>query len=68
MFKVSSCVYVGCRVILSIWRFAEFVYDDVGLDGFGFEVHVVFEEGSEYARAGLMGRAGLLCVCVCGCD
>jgi len=63
VFLVSSGVRYW--LIASIGRVGGFGCDDVGLNGCGFEVHVVLGEGLVCARVGLRGWAGLMRLCLC---
>jgi hypothetical protein len=55
MFLVGSGI--GCWASSSIGRVAGFGCDDIGLDGFGFEVHIALGRGLVCARVDLrVGR------------
>ncbi len=62
MFLVSSGI--GCWASSIIGRVAGFGCDDVGLAGFGFEVHIALGRGLICARVNLRGWAGLVRVCL----
>ena len=62
MFLVGSGI--GCWASSSIGRVAGFGCDDIGLDGFGFEVHIALGRGLVCARVDLRGWAGLILVCL----
>ena len=62
MFLVGSGI--GCWASSGIGRDAGFGCDDIGLDGFGFEVHIALGGGGWVcARVDLRGWAGLIRVC-----
>ena len=51
---------IGCWASPSIGRVAGFGCDDVGLNGCGFEVHVVLGEELLFARMNMRDWAGLM--------
>ncbi len=62
MFLVGSGI--GCWASSSIGRVAGFGSDDIGLDGFRFEVHIALGRGLVCARVDLRDWAGLIHVCL----
>ncbi len=62
MFFASSGI--GCWASPIIGRVDGLGCDAVGLDGFGFEVHITLGKGLICARLNLRGWAGLMRVCL----